>query len=200
LTQLVITPEYDLSQAGKRGKFSSWFYFRVTGLPHSVTITVAIKRLQILWPLVERMLTKVKKNSLVFKPVFRVGDREWTKLASPASVVVAFSNAQLDDEGHIEASFDFTIDFDNRSTQLYFAFSYPYGYSDLHAYIERIEARLWQLDPESVYYHRELLVRSYEGHRIDLITISTPPKSEEKEDIVPDPFIFPEKGESRCKK
>lgn len=136
----------------------------------------------------------------MFRPVFRIGDREWTKLASPATVHVPSSNAQLAEEGHIEASFDFEIDFDNRSTPLYFAFSFPYGYSDLHAYIERIESRLWQLDPEAVYYHRELLVRSFEGKRVDLISISAPPKSEDKDDALLDPFIFPEKGEGRCKK
>ena len=59
--------------------------------------------------------------------------------------------------------------------QVFFAFTYPYGY-------EKCQEMLAQLDKRysahrSIYYKRELLTRSLEQKRVDLLTITTMPES-----------------------
>ena len=88
---------------------------------------------------------------------------------------------------------------------LHFAFTYPYSYSTLQSELEAIDQHVNALDvPGSLYYHRELLIRSRDGRRIDLVTItSVDGKSEEREDLIPGlfptvsqdsrPHVFPAK-------
>ena len=49
-----------------------------------------------------------------------------------------------------------------------------------------------ELDPTAIYYNRELAIRSYDGNRVDLITISSYEGiSEEREHDLP--HLFPER-------
>jgi hypothetical protein len=99
--------------------------------------------------------------------------------------------------------FEHTTELDNEI--LHFAFTYPYSYSTLQSELELMDQHVNALDvPGSIYYHRELLIRSRDGRRVDLVTItSVDGRSEDREELLPGlfptcsadsrPFVFPAK-------
>ena len=64
----------------------------------------------------------------------------------------------------------------------YVAFTYPFSYREVQLNLSKLEKKYSTRDldfetlrsraPESIYFHREKVCNSYEGRRIDLITIS----------------------------
>lgn len=99
---------------------------------------------------------------------------------------------------------DFTLSFvyfapENPKAITYFAFTYPFSYTDLQNYLRRVEARILKrsiTSADDVYYHRECAIKSLEGRRMDLITISSFHNiSTEREDRLNN--MFPEKTEER---
>ena len=106
---------------------------------------------------------------------------------------------QLDQEGS-----DFTLSFvyntpENRKALTYFAFTYPFSYTDLQNYLRRIESRVAKrtvTGTDDVYYHRECAIKSLEGRRMDILTISSFHNiSTEREERLSN--MFPEKNEQR---
>ncbi|XP_076046739.1 cytosolic carboxypeptidase-like protein 5 [Oratosquilla oratoria] len=83
-----------------------------------------------------------------------------------------------------------------------YAFTYPFTYTEMQNLLDSIDKRFSQ-DSPSLYYHRELLVRSLDGWRLDLLTISSHlDKALEREARLvglfpevnnPRPFKFPNK-------
>ncbi|XP_012676859.1 cytosolic carboxypeptidase-like protein 5 isoform X2 [Clupea harengus] len=80
----------------------------------------------------------------------------------------------------------FTLSFVHRMPEVrgvttYFAFCYPFSYSECQDMMQQMDQRLLStthsLGPcspvDSVYYHRELLCHSLDGHRVDLLTVSS---------------------------
>lgn len=60
----------------------------------------------------------------------------------------------------------------------YFAFCYPFTYTECQEKLDSLEHENKSTDPErswgnDIYFHRELLCKSLESRRIDLITISS---------------------------
>ena len=102
---------------------------------------------------------------MTFKPVYKVGDHgDWQRLAYQADVFVnSFKQ--------VEAQFVFTFEQDNSETPVYFALTFPYSYSDLQNYLDDKE-RIYKDHPD-VYLKRECLTYSYEGLRIDYLTITS---------------------------
>lgn len=91
-----------------------------------------------------------------------------------------------------EFRLSFTYDLEARhtaATEMYFAFCYPFSYAENQSMLEALDAKhqrdRWDVPdslggPEeegvaqnAMYYHRELLVSSIEGLRVDLVTISS---------------------------
>lgn len=70
----------------------------------------------------------------------------------------------------IEISFQYTFNSLDSQKGVYFAFTFPYTYSDSQRFLDQTE-KSYALSP-SVYFHRELLTYSPEGKRIDLLTIT----------------------------
>ena len=82
----------------------------------------------------------------------------------------------------------------------YVAFTYPFSYRDLQAFLNRLEKRHSMASDEdalrrpanSLYFHRELACLSYEGRRIDLLTVtSLHGITDEREDRL-ERSLFPE--------
>lgn len=70
----------------------------------------------------------------------------------------------------------------------YYAFTYPFTYSELQTMLESLDCRFPPGCP-SVYYHRELLVYSLDHWRVDLVTVSSHKgRVEEREDRLPGLF------------
>jgi hypothetical protein len=82
------------------------------------------------------------------------------------------------------------IDFDNEVLPLYLAMCFPFSYSDQIFLLDDIEERL--SDSPSIYFKREHFVDSYEGRRIDLLTISSFDKIDPKAtETLSHPGLFP---------
>ena len=101
----------------------------------------------------------------------------------------------------IEAQFNFHFNFDNKTIPVYFAMTYPYSYSELQDDLALLEkAATFQ---RSIYFKRELLVKSYEGRRIDLLTISSHSSNREKPEDKVHAGLFPtidsEVGQAACR-
>lgn len=93
-------------------------------------------------------------------------------------------------------SFRFRFEDDNDT--VFFAFCYPWSYQECQNQLAGLDA---EYGPPArhpgIYYHRELLTRSVEGRRIDLLTISSRDMMRpERDAAVKDTHVFPERGSS----
>ena len=55
----------------------------------------------------------------------------------------------------------------------YFAFCYPYSYEETQQYLHEMENKLLAKPSNAIYYHRELICKSIDDLRVDLITVSS---------------------------
>lgn len=81
----------------------------------------------------------------------------------------------------MQLTFDYTIS-DSHKRTTYFAFCFPFSYTECQQMLNRLDQQFAprQQDsichppqPESIYYHRDLLCHSVEGRRVDLLTVSS---------------------------
>jgi len=76
-----------------------------------------------------------------------------------------------------------THTFEADEETVYFAFTYPYSYQDLQMKLASLEERLETESKSaagSILFQRELLGRSIEGRRLDLVTITSSEASEDR--------------------
>lgn len=106
---------------------------------------------------------------------------------------------QADDKNN-----EFMLSFNYRASEnpnaiTYFAFTYPFSYTDLQNYLKKIDAKMSKQNThlaDDIYYHRECAIKTLEGRRLDILTISSYyNKSVEREAKIKD--LFPEKDEER---
>ncbi|XP_043465436.1 cytosolic carboxypeptidase-like protein 5 isoform X1 [Leptopilina heterotoma] len=162
----------------------TWFYFGVKA-PKSG----ALVRLNVI-----NLNKQVKMFSQGMCPVYKVlpGHPQWERIRDKPIYA-------LD-----EKSNEFTLSFtyrtpDNLKAITYFAFTYPFTYNDLQTQLKKIQSRLARRTINSVddiYYHRECVIKSLEGRRLELLTISSYQNiSMEREDSLMN--LFPENNELR---
>ncbi|XP_030638396.1 cytosolic carboxypeptidase-like protein 5 [Chanos chanos] len=142
----------------------SWFYFSVRGAQPGKLLKINVMNMnkqsklysQGMAPLVRTLPVKTRWERVRERPVFEMSENQF---------VLSFVHRLLDVRG----------------ATTYFAFCYPFSYSDCQDLLTRLDQSLLStahtLGPgspvDSVYYHRELLCRSLDGHRVDLLTISS---------------------------
>lgn len=77
---------------------------------------------------------------------------------------------------------EFTLSFvlrapDNPKAIVYFAFTYPFTYTDLQNYLKSIDVKMAKINlsgrDDDIYYHRECAIKSLDGRRLELLTISS---------------------------
>ena len=76
---------------------------------------------------------------------------------------------QVEDQSFI-LSFKFTMPSEENST-VYFAFCYPYSYTDLLRDLDALETR-FAAKEGNIYFGRELLCHSLDQRRVDLLTVT----------------------------
>ena len=163
------------------GPYRTWFHFEVSGVPAGTTLTMTVMNLN-------------KQKGLYthgYKPICKGASwARWEREVLPCSFV------------HVDGSFELTFkhDFSRGAVEgepVRFAFCYPMAYEEsqrrLAAHFplcdpaaEGTEGRgEWRgdcfdvlgpptvADADDVYYHREMLVRTLEGRRVDLITVTS---------------------------
>eukprot|EP01137_Pigoraptor_chileana_P033209 Opistho-2@23767 len=144
----------------------TWFYFAVDGGTKGRTIRINIMN----------MNRQGKLYSQGMVPVVKVvpGSDGWERMSERPSFVLTDTSMRL--------SFYYTFERDSISTDhvtTYFAFCFPYSYEDCQRYLEAIDGRFSEesegvkVTPTSIYYHRDLLCRSLDGRRVDVLTISS---------------------------
>ena len=85
-------------------------------------------------------------------------------------------------------SFEHRFDTDPKEVT-YFALTYPFSYSDCQNLLNKYEKSF--ANHPKIYFHRELLVKSLQGRRVDLITITSKENQmKDEEDSIP--YLFPE--------
>jgi hypothetical protein len=80
-----------------------------------------------------------------------------------------------------EKSNEFILSFtyktsDNTNAITYFAFTYPFSYTDLQNYLKKIDTKMLKRIgklADDIYYHKECAIKSLEGRRLDILTISS---------------------------
>ncbi|XP_012528940.1 cytosolic carboxypeptidase-like protein 5 [Monomorium pharaonis] len=162
----------------------TWFYFGVQSNRPSVLVKFNIVNLN----------KQVKMFSQGMCPVYRIvpGHLHWERIREKPTYT-------LDQRGT-----DFTLSFlystpDNSKATTYFAFTYPFSYTDLQNYLRRIDVRMEKrsiTSADDIYYHRECAIKSLEDRRLDILTISSYHNiSMEREERLNN--MFPEKSEER---
>lgn len=140
----------------------SWFHFAVKGCPQNKLMKFNIMNMNRQGKLYNQGMAPVVKV-LPQKPRWeRIRDR-------PVCETI---------DGQFIMSF--TYRFEYRYSTVYFAFCYPFSYTECQNKLEELDQQFTtcqELGPsspsESIYYHRELLCNSLDGLRVDLITISS---------------------------
>eukprot|EP00903_Cladosiphon_okamuranus_P005485 g5469.t1 len=130
-------------------------------------------------------------------PVFRLsGNPNWACLKQK----VAF-----EEEGrHLQLQFQYR--FTKDSEEVLFAFCFPYSYEDCNKDLERcadqarrdgmaIQALLTPKPGPAGYLHRELLIRTPGGRRVDLLTVTDCHGILDEREPQIDPHLFPEEPE-----
>ncbi|KAG1661123.1 Cytosolic carboxypeptidase-like protein 5 [Nymphon striatum] len=88
------------------------------------------------------------------------------------------------------------------STLTYFAFTYPFNYAECQSMLNILDAKYNSYSEtcnKDLYYHREVLCKSLEGNRVDLITISSHHGiTDTNDDLIDESNMFPER--KRCRK
>ncbi|XP_058801298.1 cytosolic carboxypeptidase-like protein 5 isoform X2 [Phymastichus coffea] len=137
---------------------------------------------------------QVKMFSQGMCPVFKVipGHPQWDRIKEKPTFMADDKNNEF------MLSFNYRAS-ENPNAITYFAFTYPFSYTDLQNYLKKIDAKMSKQNTHlanDIYYHRECAIKSLEGRRLDILTISSYyNKSVEREAKIKD--LFPEENEER---
>eukprot|EP00656_Telonema_subtile_P044082 TRINITY_DN5038_c0_g1_i1.p1 TRINITY_DN5038_c0_g1~~TRINITY_DN5038_c0_g1_i1.p1 ORF type:complete len:527 (+),score=92.39 TRINITY_DN5038_c0_g1_i1:236-1816(+) len=158
--------------------FKTWFHFYVAGGVKGESITLRIRGLNAHSKLYGRDMRPVVRSE--------PSEQGWERVKQ------AVEYKQDGDKQKIEIKFKHRFEYDNERT--YIAFTYPYSYQQCQDRLADIEGQY--ADHETIYCHRELLVASLEGRRVDLLTITTrDPALTAREALIEG--LFPEGADTR---
>eukprot|EP01039_Chlorochromonas_danica_P005597 gene5597-6162_t len=139
-----------------QSRHCAWFHFLVTGAPMGCVIRIQV--------------VNANGSSGLYKhdmrPVYRSNstNQKWVRIKSSIRFVKENDFTQV--------CFEHGVDIEN--DKLAFAFTYPYSYTQLQNELDALDTHKNEFDqPGSIFYQRELLTRSCDGRRIDLLTISS---------------------------
>uniref|UniRef100_A0AAY4BYM0 Cytosolic carboxypeptidase-like protein 5 n=1 Tax=Denticeps clupeoides TaxID=299321 RepID=A0AAY4BYM0_9TELE len=142
----------------------SWFHFSVRGATPGKLLKINVMNMnkqsklysQGMAPFVRTLPVKTRWERVRDRPTFELSENQF---------VLSFVHRLLDVRG----------------ATTYFAFCYPLSYLECQEMLQQLDQRLLStthsVGPcspvESVYYHRELLCHSLDGHRVDLLTVTS---------------------------
>ncbi|XP_050964143.1 cytosolic carboxypeptidase-like protein 5 isoform X1 [Labeo rohita] len=142
----------------------SWFYFSVRGTLPGKLLKINMMNMnkqsklysQGMAPFVRSLPVRTRWERVRDRPAFEMSDSQF---------ILSFVHRLLDVRG----------------VTTYFSFCYPFSYTECQDMMLQLDHRFLSAahtpgpcSPlESIYYHRELLCYSLDGHRVDLITVSS---------------------------
>ncbi|XP_031780428.1 cytosolic carboxypeptidase-like protein 5 isoform X1 [Nasonia vitripennis] len=169
----------------------TWFHFGIKAAAQGVYVKLNLVNLN----------KQVKMFSQGMCPVFKVipGHPQWERIREKPTFTA-------DDKNN-----EFILSFNYRTSEnpnaiTYFAFTYPFSYTDLQNHLKKIDAKMTKQNvnlADDIYYHRENAINSLEGRRLDILTISSyynilTEREAKLKDLFPDeneerPFKFQDK-------
>uniref|UniRef100_A0A8C4RE49 Cytosolic carboxypeptidase-like protein 5 n=1 Tax=Erpetoichthys calabaricus TaxID=27687 RepID=A0A8C4RE49_ERPCA len=141
----------------------SWFYFSVRGGTPGKLIKINVMNMnkqsklysQGMAPFVKTLPVKPRWERIRDRPTYEVIENQF---------ILSFTHR------FVEA----------RGATTYFAFCYPFSYTECQDMLLRLDQKFADStlltpssSPDSIYYHRELLCYSLDGHNVDLITVTS---------------------------
>ena len=148
----------------ERDAYRTWFYFSVLGAKMGHTLTCTIRNLNNKETLFRKGMECVMR-SLPSQP-------QWLTMGSTAYTVLDLPPGSSEKKPtHMELSFQHTFTHVDVNERVEFAYTYPYSYDVLQQNLQELDEKL--AGNTEIYYHREMLVPSVTGKRIDLITITS---------------------------
>ncbi|XP_059973206.1 cytosolic carboxypeptidase-like protein 5 isoform X2 [Mesoplodon densirostris] len=140
----------------------SWFYFSVRGGTPGKLIKINVMNMnkqsklysQGMAPFVRTLPTRPRWERIRDRPTFEMTETQF---------VLSFVHRFLE----------------SRGATTFFAFCYPFSYSDCQDLLNQLDQRFLENHPthssplDTIYYHRETLCYSLDGLRVDLLTISS---------------------------
>ncbi|ELV13748.1 Cytosolic carboxypeptidase-like protein 5 [Tupaia chinensis] len=140
----------------------SWFYFSVRGGTPGKLIKINIMNMnkqsklysQGMAPFVRTLPTRPRWERIRERPTFEMTETQF---------VLSFVHRFVE----------------GRGATTFFAFCYPFSYSDCQDLLNQLDQRFPENHPthssplDTIYYHRELLCYSLDGLRVDLLTITS---------------------------
>eukprot|EP01031_Cornospumella_fuschlensis_P030739 gene30739-37141_t len=164
-----------------QSRHCSWFYFTITGAPMGCVLRICI--------------ANASGNSGLWKhdmrPVYRCNttNQRWVRIKSS----VRFQKDSPSSETPNQVVFEHGVDMEG--DKISFAFTYPYTYTQLIEELDQHDAAHTNNFSEqgSIFYQRELLTKSGDNRRIDLLTITNIDQHMSKQEREPlHPGLFPE--------
>ncbi|XP_033645286.1 cytosolic carboxypeptidase-like protein 5 isoform X1 [Asterias rubens] len=166
----------------------SWFHFAIKGCPMNKLVKINVMN----------MNKQGKLYSQGMAPVVRVMPQKpkWERIRERPTWETV--------DGQFILSFNYRFEY--RFSSVYFAFCFPYSYTECQQKMDELDSQFAQcqhLKPSSpansIYYHRELLCYSIDRLRVDLMTItSCHGLTNEREPRLPK--LFPENEVPRAHK
>ncbi|KAF6732233.1 Cytosolic carboxypeptidase-like protein 5 [Oryzias melastigma] len=164
----------------------SWFYFSVKGAAPGKLLKINVRN----------MNNQRKLYSQGMAPLVRTlpGKNRWERIRDRPTTEIADNQFVL--------SFTHRLS-EARGATTFFSFCYPYSYTECQEMLQQLDEshpNAAQLSPSSaasaVYYHRELLCRSLDGNRVDLLTVTNCSRMQEEREARL-PKLFPDTNTPR---
>ncbi|XP_048256600.1 cytosolic carboxypeptidase-like protein 5 isoform X3 [Haliotis rufescens] len=167
----------------------SWFYFGVRGWNPGRLIKINVMN----------MNRQGKLYSQGHTPLVRIlpNRPKWERIRDRPSYETV--------DGQFILSFSYRFP-DIKGATVYFAFSYPWSYTESQDRLTELDKKFEHCKnlspdsrPDSIYYHRELLCKSLDNLRVDLITVTSCHKLCSQREPRFDGKLFPDKATPRCR-
>lgn len=161
--------------------YKTWFYFSITGVRPSTTVTFTIRN----------MKNQTKLYTAGMRPVFKTTTSDGNKTLISWRKIPAKPSFTWNEEEEI-----FTLKWTYACSKseedvTYFAYSYPWSFKEITQKLDEMQAKM--INRRNVYFHRETLTYSREGRKQEMVTVSSweglNENYEREEDI---PGLFPE--------
>lgn len=147
-------------------KHAQWFYFKVTNMKTRMTYRLSIVNLN-----KEGSLYKEGLRPLMYSTkdaiIRSVG---WRRCGNNISYYSNKNELNETDYQHIKFIFTFTIEFPYENDVVFFAYSYPYTYSDLQCYLFKLITH----PKKSQFTTLRILCKTLAGNDVYYVTIAAP--------------------------
>ena len=161
--------------------YKGWFYFSITGVKPSTTVTFNIRNLK----------NQTKLFTAGLRPVFKTVSAEGNKVIIPWRRIPSKPTFTYNEEDEI-----FTLRWTFPSSKspentTYFAYTFPFSFKEITEKFDEMEEKM--KNRKNVYFHREVVTYSREGRKQEMVTVSSLDginEDDEREDYIDG--LFPE--------